>query len=391
MNGMDLPIAGSEPPMRDGFLDSLRGFAILGVICVHFGGSFAVSTNAWTPSFYVGLALSELFNIAVPLFILISGLLASPYRPHRNVGIGSYYLGRLLAIVWPYTIASVAAFFLLGGSEQYLMQGAGADRARWLFSRFFYYGIHPTFYFIPLILLLYFLKPALAWIGPAISELARKRQINVSTRRVLLAVGFPMLVAHILLGVLAYRNVVDFYTWCRPNPLFWMVYFYLGMILPEVFRGIPIGRIKIFVVCLIVIFALGYVADWKMLMDVTKVGQTFDHSNINYAYARPETMALNMIAVLFFSGLLMIGLAKQSAILSFIGRHSLHIYLWHLFVLYYIAWRYASVLDAVKMAPELILGFAVFTALVIAGLATILGFLFGLLGRYSMEVKFRRV
>ena len=68
---------------RNAYVDTWRGIAILGVVCVHFGGSFATPTHAWTPVFYTGLSLNQAFSFAVPLFVFLSGLLSgwSSKRP----------------------------------------------------------------------------------------------------------------------------------------------------------------------------------------------------------------------------------------------------------------------------------------------------------------------
>lgn len=381
--------AGQE---RNRFVDTLRGFAILGVVCVHFGGSFATPANAWTPSFYTGLALNQFFHFAVPLFIFISGLLTSPYRPHRQIGLARYYLERLLSIGWPYLIASVAAFILLGMRHELAGLATDAERIHWFLSRFFYYGIHPTFYFIPMILLLYFLKPLLSWMAPAIHRLiVRKWNPSINLHTVMLAILFTLLVLHVLLGILGYQGVLDFYTWCRPNPLFWAVYFYFGLVFPEISKMISPERIKRWLGLGVILIVAGYLLDWKVLTDTTVVGPRFENSKVDYAYARPEILVLNLFVILFVAGLLAKGTDKYNAILSFLGKHSLQIYLWHILVLYYLAWRYESVLAAVKSTPELIVGFAFFTATLIAALAWAAGFLLSLPGRYVVKMKVTRI
>lgn len=382
----------SAGQQRNHFLDTLKGFAILGVVCVHFGGSFATSANAWTPSFYTGLALNQFFHFAVPLFIFISGLLASPYRSHRQIGLGRYYLERILAIGWPYLIASVAAFFLLGVGHELAALPTDAERVRWLLSRLLYYGVHPTFYFIPMILLLYFLKPFLSWLAPAVHrQVVRRWNSAISLRTVMLAILATLLAAHVILGFLGYRGSLDFYTWCRPNPLFWAVYFYFGLVFPEIAKVISPERIKGWLSLGIILIVVGYLLDWKALTDITVVGPNFEHSKVNYAYARPEILVLNLVIILVVAGLLVKETNKYNAILSFLGKHSLQIYLWHILVLYFLAWRYESVLNTVKSAPELIVGFAFFTSIMIAAVSTALSFLLNLPGRYSVEIKASRI
>jgi len=377
---------------RNRFLDTLRGFAIFGVVCVHFGGSFATTANAWTPSFYTGLALNQFFHFAVPLFVFISGLLASPYRSHRPIGLGRYYLERILSIGWPYLVASVAAFSLLGMRHELAGMTTDVERIHWLLSRFFYYGVHPTFYFIPMILLLYFLKPLLSWLVPAVHRFAvRKWNPTISLRTVMLEILVALLALHVLLGVLGYRGVLDFYTWCRPNPLFWAVYFYFGLVFPEISKAVSPKKIKGWLGFGIALIVAGYILDWKVLTDIDVVGPRFEHSKVDYAYARPEILVLNLFIILLVAGLLIKKTDKYNTILSFLGKHSLQIYLWHIPVLYFLAWRYESVLNTVKSAPELIVGFAFFTAILIATLAAAAGFLLSLPGRYSFEMKIRKM
>ena len=377
---------------RNRFLDTLRGFAILGVVCVHFGGSFATPANAWTPSFYTGLALNQFFHFAVPLFVFISGLLASPYRSHRQIGLGRYYLERILSIGWPYLVASIAAFFLLGVRHELAVLATDVERVRWLLSRFFYYGIHPVFYFIPMILLLYLLKPLLSWLAPAVHRLVvHMWNSAISLRTVMLVILIMLLALHVLLGVLGNRGILDFYTWCRPNPLFWVVYFYFGLVFPEISKAVSPEKIKGWLGLAIALIVAGYILDWTVLTDIAVVGQNFEHSKADYTYVNPAIMVVNLLVAVVVAGLLARGADKYNAILSFLGKYSLQIYLWHILVLYFIAWRYVSVLNTVKTAPELIVGFAFFTAILIAVLASVIAFLLSLPGRYSVHMSIRKM
>lgn len=377
---------------RNGFLDTLRGVAILGVVCVHFGGSFAIPNNAWSPSFYTGLALNQFFSFAVPLFIFISGLLASPYREQRKLGLLNYYFERILTIGWPYLIASIAAFFLLGVRHEFEGLATDMDRIRWLLSRFFYYGIHPTYYFIPMIFLLYICKPFLSWLAPAIHRYTVKNwNSNIGLDAVMVAIFVVLLAIHALLGILGYQGVIDYYSWCRPNPLFWAVYFYFGLVFHQFSKAVSSKKIKPWLGLGIALIAAGYILDWRILTDISVVGNYFENSKVDYAYARPEILVLNLLVIIFLAGLLVNGVNNSNAILSFLGKQSLHIYLWHIPVLYFLAWRYESVLSTVRSAPELIVEFAIFTAILISVIVSTIRFLLNLSGRYSVSLKFRKL
>ena len=375
---------------RNHFIDTLRGIAIFGVICVHFCGSFANSNDAWTASFYTGLALNQFFNFSVPLFVFISGLLASPYRPHREVKLGTYYKERLLTIAWPYLVASIAAFFLLSGHREFFALSTDAARVQWLVSHFLYYGTHPTFYFIPMILLLYFMKPFLAWLAPFIHGLLLKKQ-NASAAGqpgvVMLVILSVLLLMHVVIGILCYQGKISYYTWCRPNPIFWAVYFYFGLTFPLLSKLVPVQTVKA-AVAIGVALALGcYFLDWKSLTDTALVGQKFELNNVDYAYVRPVMLALNLFVVLAVAGLLALGVSRHNALFSYLGKHSLQIYLWHIMVLYLLAWKFESVMGTVKNAPELMVAIALLTGILIAGLTTALNFLLDIPGKYHVEIK----
>jgi surface polysaccharide O-acyltransferase-like enzyme len=358
---------------------------------VHFGGSFATPSNAWTPSFYTGLALNQFFHFAVPLFVFISGLLAGPYRAHRQIGLATYYRERILAIGWPYLVASVAAFVLLGMRHQLAELATDSERFRWLLSRFFYYGIHPVFYFIPMILSLYLLKPLLSRLAPAIHQLMVHKWSSVtSLRTVMLRILAVLLALHLLLGVLGNRGIIDFYTWCRPNPLFWAVYFYFGLTFPEISKSVAPGKIGPWLGLAVGLIVVGYALDWTTITDTSVVGARFEHSKADYTYVNPVIMGVNLLVCLVVAGLLVKGAEKYNPTLSFLGKHSLQIYLWHILVLYFIAWKYESVLNAIRNAPELIVVFAAFTAILIASFTTAMSFLLSVPGRYSVEVIVRK-
>lgn len=372
---------------RNNFLDTLRGIAILGVVCIHFGGSFAAQENAWTPSFYVGLSLNQFFSFAVPLFVFISGLLASPYLSERKQSLYAYYSGRVKTIVYPYFIASVFAFFLLGINIQFEAITSVNEKISWLFSRFFYYGIHPTYYFIPMILLLYIIKPFLIWLAPTITQNLNKISSNiVDLLLVFKLVLFILFIIYLSFGYLCYVGMLDYYTWCRPNPLFWASFFYFGLIFPQISKGISIKKINSCMLVMFFLVLLGYLFDWWELTNIREVGSNFENSKVDYAYSRPVFLVLNVLIIFFVAGLLLKGFDKYSKVLSFIGKYTLEIYLWHLIFLYFIAWKYESVLNAVKAAPELILSFAFFTVISISAFVYLIRYIKFLSRQYTVKV-----
>jgi len=165
------------------------------------------------------------------------------------------------------------------------------------------------------------------------------------------------------------------------------VYFYYSLVFPEIAKEISHEKIKCWLVLAILLIVAGDILDWNALTDITVVGQNFELSKADYTYVNPAIVAVNLLVSLVVAGLLVKGTDKYIAILSFLGMHSLQIYLWHILVLYFLAWRYESVLNTVKSAPELIVGFALFVAILIAVLAAVTNYLLSLPGRYYIEMK----
>ena len=204
------PVTPPSSRPRNAYIDTLRGAAIFGVAVIHFGGSFANVDNAWSPSFYLGLVSGQIFNFAVPLFIFLSGALAGFSSAKPDDSIWKFYRGRLMRIGVPYLAASIASFFLLNHYPAWQALPTIGEKFTWLAQRLFYLGVEPTLYFIPLILLLYFLQPLLKglprWLHALTRRLAGDRVREV---HVVVAVALLLLALHLVLGILCYRGVLS--------------------------------------------------------------------------------------------------------------------------------------------------------------------------------------
>lgn len=377
---------------RNAYVDGMRGLAIIGVVLVHFGGSFVLPNNAWSASFYTGLAFNQFFSFSVPLFVFISGLLAGSFRRQRDVGLVSYCAERLRTIGGPYLIASLAAFFLLGIGQELVALPTFGEKILWVFMKVAYYGVHPTFYFIPMIILLYFFKPALLSAAPMLHRLINKeKDQGVGQSGAIICVLAILFSLHVALGMLCYFGRLDYYTWCRPNPIFWAFYFYLGLVF-KVISDKTHARVLTGVIYSALIFAIaGYLLDWREISNRVLVGDYFEHSKIDYAYSRPVIMLIDVSMVVLVAGLLARGVLFDVPALSYLGRFSLHIYLWHIIVLFFLAWKHEPVLSGVRAAPELMLFIAVFSSFLIAGFISALNFFSRLPGRVSVVIRVNRL
>lgn len=359
------PQSGSVTPPasagRNAYIDTLRGWSIFGVVCVHYAGSFVSKENAWSPSFYLGLTLNQVFSFAVPLFVFLSGLLAGMSK--TQLTLPEYYRGRLWRIGRPYLYASVASFFLLNHYAAWLALPDFGTRMEWLVSRLLFFGVEPTLYFIPLIISLYFLQPALnalpGWLHRLIPALSPGRCVVVLTTL--------LLGVHVTIGQMCNHGTLNYYVWGRPNALFWMVYFFAGLHFRSLASFISPRALKAGV-GFFLLLAIGAMA-WNghQLLDRAVVGQSFELNRLDFAYVRPEMLIYDLAVVLALAAGISLGWSPRTSFVSYLGPYTLEIYLWHILVLYYGAWRYAGVFEACQRMPELIVIICAATCLLIAG------------------------
>lgn len=348
---------------RNAYLDTLRGWSIFGVVCVHFAGSFVTTdVHAWSPSFWLGLALNQIFGFAVPLFVFLSGLLAGASR--KPVSLGDYYRGRVWRIVFPYLVVSIASFFLLNHHAAWQTLPSLGARFTWLFQRFFFYGVEPTLYFIPLILQLYLLQPALkalpGWLHRLVPAL--------SSRHWVLLLTALLLTVHLTLGLLCNRGTLDYYVWGRPNAFFWMFYFFAGLHF-QTLAGLASRRSLMAGGGSALLIAVG-VMTWNglQLSNPAVVGASFELNRLDFAYVRPEMLVYDLAMVMGLAAGVALSWAPRAGAFSYLGQYTLEIYLWHILVLYFGVWRYPEALAACRQMPELIVLICAAAALSIAWL-----------------------
>ncbi len=359
--------AGPAAKARSAYIDTLRGVAIFGVACIHFGGSFVNVDHAWSPSFYLGLGFGQIFNFAVPLFIFLSGVLAG--SSSRDAGsLWDYYRSRLTRIGLPYLAASLVSFFVLNHYPEWQALSTFGEKTAWLAWKLSYYGVVPTLYFIPLILQLYLLQPALKALPRWTQAIARKVVGPAFTEghgALLWAATFLGL--HLVLGVLCYRGTLSYYTWCRPCSLFWMVYFFTGLHFKGLSAFLTRRRWQILAGAALVAAAGAMFMDFSYLLDRTAVGAHFEFNNTDFAYSRPPLLLYDLAVVAACSVGIALGWNWRPNLAAFLGPYTLDIYLWHILLLYEGAWRHAEVLEACRQMPEVILMISASACLLLAG------------------------
>ena len=356
-----LSTAAPTDPVRNAYIDTIRGWSIFGVVCIHFAGSFVTAdTFAWSPSFYLGLTLNQVFIFAVPLFIFLSGVLAGSSR--KTPSLGDYFRSRFWRIGLPYLLASIASFYLLNHiAEWQALPGFGA-KFTWLFQRLFFYGVEPTLYFIPLIIQLYLLQPALKALPGWLNRLVPA----VSVARFALGLTGLLLALHLTLGLLCFRGTLNYYVWGRPNVLFWMLYFFAGLHYRSLVGALTPRQLRL-LGCVALVVAVAAMA-WNGLHITNRafMGDHFERNNLDFAYVRPAMLLYDLAMVFGLSVGITLGWNPRAGISSYLGRYTLEIYLWHILVLYFGAWRYAEALASCRQMPELIVLICAATALAIA-------------------------
>ncbi len=352
-------------------VDVVRGVAIVGVVAVHFGGSFATPNNAWTPSFELGLLVNQAFSFGVPLFVFLAGLLGRKSGERPDFRFGRFYRHRLLRLLPAYIVVSAASFWLLNHIPEWRAMPSDGERFGWLIQKLFVFGMEPTLYFVPLLIQLTILQPFLArmprWISARLARGAKS--VWLCPDRIALYLAGLLFGLHIGVAHLCFRGQLNYYVWGRPSALFWTFLFFVGLHRDSLIGLLP-HRLKTRLFWSSVAIAAGAMAlNWMHLHDRSAMGAHFEHSGVDYAYVRPVILVFNLSLVAAFTLWLEVGRPLRQGLLELCGRCTYAIYLWHILFLYYFAWSKPDVLGACHRLPELMILISLFTASVIAAAA----------------------
>lgn len=336
----------------------LKGFCIVGVVGIHFGGSFVRSDNAWSSSFYVGLVVNQFFSFSVPAFIFLSGWLLQMAYGTRPLDWKAFYRRRLIKLGIPYLLVTVAYFVFF--RKTWIIQQLTPEN---FLPRFLYYGIEPTLYFVPLIFQLYLLFPFLK----ALDDWMHAR---CTTKALCTAVVFVLglfFVLHVGIGHLAYTGKISYHWLCLRFFAFWLFYFYAGMQFKRLFESFITGRgIALFALAALSIALILFLWDMYVVTDPARVGISYERAMLDFAYSRPEILPYNICIVFGMGTLLLTTWQFRMPFFEFAGKYSYHIYVWHIPVLLRIAWEKPEIIVLCTRYPELMIVLISFVAAMIS-------------------------
>lgn len=342
-------------PDRDMRLDILRGICILGVVGIHFAGSFLGRPDLrWEPAFYVGLYWNQIFTFAVPVFIFLSGFLIGKKNYSSVAG---FYSRRLISLLPQYFVVCIAWWFLFPKAS--FIQDLTWDN---ILIRIFYRGIQGTQYFVPAILQLFLLAPIIHWIVNFASKRIYKKSVFIFAGLILMM--------HLLLGIACFKGVLNYYYYCLPFSPFWLIFFFLGVYAERLFTPIcnRIGR------KLPSLFFLGGAVGTQTYnlyrcSTPSIAGIEVNTIPFDYAYSRPSMLVYDLciagciaIILLFYKR----SFPKWLHWFRFFGKYSYEIYLWHLVLLQYIGWGAPRVMQLCANSPVFIIGVCVVTCIIIS-------------------------
>lgn len=341
---------------EDHRINLLKGIAIVGIVSTHFGGSFVAKDYVWSASFYTGLFLNQFFSFGVPVFVFLSGWLLEMRYGNGTINYTSFFVRRFSKIGIPYLVVSAVWLYVLRNTNEITLHN--------IVPKFFYYGTHPTLYFVPLIFQLYFFYPILRWLQKKLSKvMGNEGQGELRSMFFLLSV---LLLLHFGIGLLASSGRLDYYTYCRPFSPFWAFYFIAGMFFYK-FRDKVRRLFSGYTAMIVLVLILSLLFLWNLsrLLTVERVGLFFEKSSIDYAYSRIEIMPYNLVALFIVGFMLTAAWKIRAFFIEMFGRYSYYIYLWHLIALYYFGWQDPQVMDTCKKFPEAIFVFIFLTCIFI--------------------------
>ncbi|MBV5328905.1 MAG: acyltransferase [Chlorobium sp.] len=340
---------------RDHRLDIIKGICILGVVGIHFAGSFiGREGQRWEPAFYLGVLWNQIFTFAVPVFLFISGFLIGKYD-HSSTA--TFYSSRLTRILSQYFLACLAWWILFPHAT--FIQDLTWDN---FFIRLFYRGIHGTYFFVSALLQLIILAPLIRWL---VNSTSRK----LGNYNVFIFAAF-LLILHLLIGNACFKGELNYYYYCLPSSLFWLFFFFFGLYAERLVAPIyaHLGFKIPFITLLL--FAIACQA-YNLYKCFTPEIAGVDVNLIPFdsAYSRPIMLAYDLSIVSCIALVVtctQFNFPRCLHFFSYFGKYSYEIYLWHLIFLQYIAWEHPHILQFCERHPVMIIVICLITCIAIS-------------------------
>ncbi|MDH4316870.1 MAG: acyltransferase [Desulfobulbaceae bacterium] len=356
---------------RDQRFDVIKGICALGVVGVHFAGSFIGRPGIrWEPAFFVGVYWNQIFTFAVPVFLFISGYL-NGRREYPSIS--NYYGKRLWGLLPQYFLVCIAWWFLFPHAD--FIQDLTWDN---IFIRLFYRGIQGTQYFVLAIMQLFLLAPIIRWLVAFSTKKIHKHSVYF------FALFF--LVLHVMIGNACFNGKLNYYYYCLPFSPFWLFFFFFGLYARKLL-GFMSDQLSLKVS--LALLAIGAVISQAYNLYRCSTPEIAGvESNLlpfDFAYSRPVMIVYDLCVVAVVALALVhnqTGFLKRLSWFRFFGRYSYEIYLWHLVLLQYVGWGNLKVMQLCENYPAFIVLVCLFVCVLISFFRYIYDLLISIVRRF---------
>lgn len=278
---------------RNLYFDTLRGIAILMVVAIH---TF-IACEFDNFQSICAISMREIFNVAVPLFLAISGFFIGLKKFESNYQIITFWKKQIPKVYIPTLFWSVPYLTLALYHQQSLLKNILV---------FLLCG-YSIYYFIALIIQCYLLLPFI-----------QKKMLNYAMGGVILCLSL------ICVAVISYTSITRFPLIVFAGPVIvWVIFFWIGVFLSRSERNYKIGWIFV-----------GVLISFALMLIETK----FRHEATGGGYGiKPSSFIFSFLMIL----LLLSKRMEQkyvkdniiNKVLTVVGDYSFPIYLIHCFVI----------------------------------------------------------
>ena len=278
---------------RNLYFDTLRGIAILMVVAIH---TF-IACEFDNFQSICAISMREIFNVAVPLFLAISGFFIGLKKFESNYQIITFWKKQIPKVYIPTLFWSVPYLTLALYHQQSLLKNILV---------FLLCG-YSIYYFIALIIQCYLLLPFI-----------QKKMLNYAMGGVILCLSL------ICVAVISYTSITRFPLIVFAGPVIvWVIFFWIGVFLSRSERNYKIGWIFVGV---LISFALMLI-ETKLRHEATGGGYGIKPSSFIFSF---------LMILLLLSKRMEQKYVKDNIInkvLTVVGDYSFPIYLIHCFVI----------------------------------------------------------